>query len=122
MSIYKNKNTGFFWTLEEIKEAYEDQLIRLSFEETMRDFEEVNLEWFKENSNNGILTDGMYFFVDLGNNEGSGILIEETEYALLLSGSEKEFQDGIADIDKDAGLWQELFDRYLREKEDRGYL
>ena len=121
MSIYKNKNTGFFWTLEEIKEAYEDQP-KLSFEETMRDFEEVNLEWFKENCNNGILTDGMYFFVDLGNNEGSGILIEETEYALLLNGSEKEFQDGIADIDKDAGLWQELFDRYLREKEDRGYL
>lgn len=122
MDIYKNKNTGFFWTLEEIKEAYEDQPIKLSFEETMRDFEEVNLEWFKENSNNGILTDGIYFFVDLGNNEGSGILIEETEYALLLNGSEKEFQDGIADIDKDAGLWQELFDRYLREKEDRGYL
>lgn len=65
---------------------------------------------------------GKSFCVDLGNNEGSGILIEETEYALLLNGSEKEFQDGIADIDKDAGLWQELFDRYLREKEDSGYL
>ena len=122
MSIYKNKNTGFFWTLEEIKEAYEDQPTKLNFEETMRDFEEVNLEWFKENSNNGILTDGMYFFVDLGNDEGSSILIEETEYASLLSGSEDEFQNGIADIDKDAGLWQELFNRYLREKEDRGYL
>jgi len=30
MDIYKNKNTGFFWTLEEIKEAYEDQP-KLSF-------------------------------------------------------------------------------------------
>lgn len=125
MKIYKNINTGFFWTEEEVREQYEKQAHEeglRSFDEMMEDLEEVTLEWFMEESNNGILTDGMYFYVDLGNDEGSGILIEKTEYAKFLSGSEAEFQEGIADIDEDTGLWQELFDRYLREKEESGYL
>lgn len=123
--LYMNVNTGFIWTEEELKEQYEKQAHEegvLPFEKMMKSMEEVNIDWFKENSNNGILTDGVDFYVDLGNGEGSAVQIASTKYADLLKGSETEFQEGIMDIDGDEDLWQELFGLYLEEKETNGYL
>lgn len=108
MTIYRNVNTGVLWTLEEIQEALKqfEHESTLSFDEVMQDYESV-----MDITNNGILTDGVNFFVNFSDGKNASIPIKETDYAHLLEGTETEFQDGILDIDNDIDLWELLFER-----------